>query len=233
MVGPVAHRQARRRRRPCNDAEASSPASSASASWSPDSSCRPRSRPASRLAVTPTPDCVGHWPAAFQGRPTLLHAGARAGDYIWHDANGWHLRVTHKSHSKVTFTGKIVSSAPLTVTPARLEKADTWSLSADKKTLTYKFYNYGHVDGLDFKTDCAARSPSGARCPGRSCRPAGSGSARTTGIHYPTASWWSASADLPPQTVSTPRRQVPKPAAVLLSDASSSSAVVGGRGLGV
>jgi hypothetical protein len=107
--------------------------------------------------VIPAPDCVGHWPAAFQGRPTLLHAGARAGDYIWHDANGWHLRVTHKGHGKVTFTGKIVSSAPLTVTPARLEKADTWSLSADKKTLTYKFYNYGHVDGLDFKTDCAAR----------------------------------------------------------------------------
>lgn len=106
---------------------------------------------------TPAPDCVGRWPAAVQGKPSTLQAGAKGGDYIWHDSKGWHIRVTHKGTRKVTFTGKIVSSAPMTVTPARLEKRDTWTLSADKKTLTYKFYNYGHVDGLDFKTDCAAR----------------------------------------------------------------------------
>lgn len=117
----------------------------------------PATAAAAEPAPTTDPACVGHWPAAFQGRPTALHAGAKGGDYIWHDSKGWHIRVTHRGSNKVVFTGKIVSSSPLTVTPARLEKSDTWSLSADGLTLTYKFNNYGHVDGLDFKTDCAAR----------------------------------------------------------------------------
>ncbi len=112
--------------------------------------------PAATPTSTPAPTtCELHWPAAFQGKPTTLHAGARAGDYIWHDKNGWHLRVTHKGHGKVVFTGTIVSSTPMTVTPARLEKSDSWTLSADKKTLTYKFNNYGYIDGLNFTTACA------------------------------------------------------------------------------
>ena len=55
------------------------------------------------------------------------------------------------------FTGRIVASAPMTVTPFRTEAGDTIALSADKLTLTYTFYNFGYVDGLDFRTDCARR----------------------------------------------------------------------------
>jgi hypothetical protein len=107
-------------------------------------------------AVTPTcPDT--HWPHAVQGKPTKWKSGGRAGDYLWHDRNGWHLRVTHTNSRKFVFTGRIVSGAPLTVTGVKLEKADWFKLSDDKKTLTYRFTNYGHTDGLDFKTDCAQR----------------------------------------------------------------------------
>jgi hypothetical protein len=120
--------------------------------------------PAATFAATPTttpvpaPACVdGHWPAAVQGQPMALHSGSRAADYIWHNANGWHLRVTHPGSKKVVFTGRIVSSTALTVTPFRLEHGDTMTLSADKLTLTYKFFNYGHIDGIDFKTACAHR----------------------------------------------------------------------------
>ena len=119
--------------------------------------------PAATFAATPTtattaPTCPDtHWPASVQGKPTMLHVGGRAGDYLWHDAKGWHIRVTHPGTHKVVFTGRIVSSAPLTVTPFRLEPGDTWALSADQKTLTYKFLNFGRVDGLDFVTACAQR----------------------------------------------------------------------------
>ena len=120
--------------------------------------------PAATFAASPAPSAEAaavcpdtHWPASVQGRPVRLHAGARGGDYIWHDAKGWHLRVTHHGTKKVVFTGKIVSSAPMTVTPYRLENADGITLSADKLTLTYRFRNYGRLDGLDFKTDCAQR----------------------------------------------------------------------------
>jgi hypothetical protein len=99
----------------------------------------------------------GHWPISVQGVPTLYHAGGAAGDYIWHDVNGWHLRVTHASRTRAVFTGRIVSSAPMTATPIRLEGGDVMALSADRLTLTYRFYNYGRVDGINFKTACARR----------------------------------------------------------------------------
>ena len=110
------------------------------------------SSPAAATATTSTACTNGHWPASVQGKPTLLHAGAPGGDYIWHDAAGWHLRVTHANSLRRVFTGRIVASAPMTVTPFRTEAGDTIALSADKLTL-----NFGYVDGLDFRTDCARR----------------------------------------------------------------------------
>jgi hypothetical protein len=100
----------------------------------------------------------GRWPASVQGVPTVYHAGGAAGDYIWHDGTGWHLRVTHRGAGKVVFSGRIVSSAVITLAQAvRLEGSDFIALSADHKTLTYRFTNYGKVDGLNFKTACARR----------------------------------------------------------------------------
>jgi len=108
----------------------------------------------------------GHWPSSVQGRPMLFHAGARAGDYIWHDSAGWHFRVTHPGHGRVVFTGTIVASAPLTEAPVKLEKSDSVTLSADRKTITYRLVNYGFIDGFDFKTSCAARLAFGGRMDG-------------------------------------------------------------------
>lgn len=116
--------------------------------------------PAAASAATTTTDeagCTGHWPASVQGKPTTLKAGARAGDYLWHDSRGWHLRVTKVTSSKAVFTGRIRSDTPLRVSGVLLEKGDTFTLSADKLTLTYRFTNHGHIDGLDFRTACANR----------------------------------------------------------------------------
>ena len=124
--------------------------------------------PATTFAATPTASTVaaataactdGHWPASVQGVPTAWHVGGAAGDYVWHDATGWHLRVTHRGTGKVVFSGRIVSSAPITSAVAvHLEGSDSFALSADKLTLTYRFTNYGKVDGLNFRTDCARRA---------------------------------------------------------------------------
>ena len=124
--------------------------------------------PATAAAATTCDEA--HWPAATQGVPLGYHSGARAGDYLWHSATGWHLRTTHVSSSRIVFTGRIVSDKPLTVTGVRLERGDTYTLSADKLTLTYRFQNYGNVDGLDFRTACATTlhvkgSMSGAKLP--------------------------------------------------------------------
>lgn len=111
--------------------------------------------PTTAPTVTPCP--ATHWPASVQGKPTNLKAGARGGDYIWHDRKGWHLRVTHRGSRKVVFSGRIVSPTPITAVGVKLEKNDSFTLSADKLTLTYRFRNYGHIDGIDFKTECAQR----------------------------------------------------------------------------
>ena len=113
--------------------------------------------PATVATTTTTPTACSdtHWPASVQGVPTNLKSGGRAGDYIWHSSTGWHLRATHPGSAKVIFTGRIHSTTPITVTPFRLEKSDSLTLSTDKLTLTYRFANYGHIDGLDFTTACA------------------------------------------------------------------------------
>jgi hypothetical protein len=111
---------------------------------------------ATGTSTTATTTCTdGHWPRSVQGRPTLFHAGARAGDYIWHDANGWHVRVTHATSTRFVFSGRIVSSAPLDAAPVKLEGRDYVALSADRKTITYRLVNYGGIDGFNFRTACA------------------------------------------------------------------------------
>ena len=112
--------------------------------------------PAVTAPTVTTAACTdGHWPASVQGRPRFS-AGSAAGDYIWHDANGWHLRVTHVGHRRVVFSGTISADQPITVQGVLLEKNDHFTLSADKLSLTYRFVNYGRIDGLNFRTACAS-----------------------------------------------------------------------------
>ena len=99
----------------------------------------------------------GRWPATVQGQPTSLKAGAALGDYLWHDSKGWHLRVTHPGKAKVVFTGRIVSSAPLDAAPRKLEKKDTVTMTGDRKTVSFRFTNYGRIDGIDFRASCARK----------------------------------------------------------------------------
>ncbi len=126
--------------------------------------------PVATTAVTTASCEEGRWPASAQGQPLSFKAGARAGDYLWHNPTGWHLRFTHPGTGRVVFTGRVVSDTPLTVAPFRLESGDSFALSVDRKTLTYRFLNHGWIDGLDLRTACATRlwfrgSMAGVRLP--------------------------------------------------------------------
>lgn len=121
--------------------------------------------PASTVAATTTTPATdgttsacsgGAWPASVQGAQ-LVVAGTAAGDHLWHDATGWHLRMTHVDTTRAVYTGSIHANRPLKVVGYRLEAGDTLTLSADHQTVTYRFANYGKIDGLDFTTDCATR----------------------------------------------------------------------------
>jgi len=135
--------------------------------------------PTAAFAATPTAETTtatsaacteAGWPTTVEGRPLTFRSGARAGDYLWHDGTGWHLRITKPGYLRRVFTGKIVSDTALTVAPYHLESGDTWTLSADKKTLTYRFATRRNIDGLDIGAACATRlwvrgSMSGVRLP--------------------------------------------------------------------
>ena len=158
--------------------------------------------PAATFAATPA-CAAGPWPASVQGAPATYKSGGRAGDYIWHTSTGWHLRVTHVTTSKLAFAGKIVANAPMSVAPVRLEKGDVFALSADKKTLTYHFANYGNVDGLDIKTACATTAlDQGHDVRRPRCRSGGSGSVAPATTRSRTRS--SSPAEPPPGTAPRP-----------------------------
>jgi hypothetical protein len=115
--------------------------------------------------VSATACTGGAWPLSVQGMPAV-HAGSAAGDYIWHDSTGWHLRVTHASTTAFVFSGTIRANRPLRVTGYRLETGDKFTVSADHLSVTYRFVNHGRLDGLNFTTECATRLAFGGRMNG-------------------------------------------------------------------
>lgn len=108
---------------------------------------------------------AGPWPWTVQGAPAFA-AGSAAGERLWHTSTGWHMRVTHPGTYLVGFSGTIRANKPLRVTGYRLEPGDTFTVSADKLSVTYRFKNYGGLDGLDFTTACATRLGVSARMNG-------------------------------------------------------------------
>ena len=96
------------------------------------------------------------WPAWVQGRPAGIDPRTTAATYMWHDGGGWHIRVTHRTNNRRTFSGQLITSGGFTgVRPVHLEKSDTFQVSRDKHDITFLFKNYGAIDGLDFFTHCA------------------------------------------------------------------------------
>ena len=100
---------------------------------------------------------VGRWEQRVQGAPARFDAGDRGGDYLWHAAGGFRLRVTHRGDHRAVYTGVITANAPLRLTRVHLERGDVARLTGDHRSIVFAFADYGHVDGIDFTTDCATR----------------------------------------------------------------------------
>jgi hypothetical protein len=107
-------------------------------------------------APAASPGCTtGTLPAVVLGDPHM-HAQAPLGAYLWHDAHGYQLRVTHPGRQKVVVAGVITTSNPIgAVNRLRFERADHAVVSGDRHKLTFRVTNYGGVDGLRFTADCS------------------------------------------------------------------------------
>lgn len=106
--------------------------------------------------------CLGshddEWPDWANGKPAGVDAGDNGGVYVWHTSDGWHLVVTHRGDDKKVFAGVIRTPGSLVdVHGVALERDDKVVVSRNDHQLAFRFRNYGHIDGLTFKTVCAPR----------------------------------------------------------------------------
>ena len=138
-----------------DDSASPDPSGTTSPAPTPTPTDSPTPSPTATDSPTATGCASGSLPPVVQGQPAGLRAGAVAGDYVWHDAQGWHVAVTHASTKRMVFTGTIRSTRPLTYARVRDERNDKVSLSDDKLTLRFRFVNFGHIDGVDIGADCS------------------------------------------------------------------------------
>ena len=103
-----------------------------------------------------SPGCsTGVLPNVVMGSPDVK-PGQALGVYLWHGSNGYSLRATHPGTRKVVIAGRLSASNGFSnVTKVRLERADNVTLSADHKTMTFRFTNYGYIDGINFAANCS------------------------------------------------------------------------------
>jgi hypothetical protein len=96
------------------------------------------------------------WPDVANGTPAGFDAGDTGGVYLWHNEDGWHLRVTHRGDHSRVFTGTIWTAGTIDhVAPVKFEKDDSFKTGPDDHAVTLRFVNYGGIDGIDFVTHCA------------------------------------------------------------------------------
>jgi len=102
------------------------------------------------------PGCsTGRLPNVVMGNPDVK-PGQALGVYLWHGSNGYSLRATHPGHTKVVFAGRLSATNGFShVTKVAFEKADWMKLSADGKQLTFRFTNYGYIDGINLAANCS------------------------------------------------------------------------------
>ncbi|MGB8021988.1 MAG: hypothetical protein WCF04_12225 [Candidatus Nanopelagicales bacterium] len=133
--------------------------------------------PASATTTAPTPppyrnSCnkdVAALPASVQGKPASFKAGSALGVYVWHEARGWRIRVTHNlpktaagKSQRIEVRGRVVASRPISkVRLVRLEDRQRGEWVAvqrpKRKVLDARFVNVGGVDGVDFAAGCAGK----------------------------------------------------------------------------
>ncbi len=96
------------------------------------------------------------WPKWIDGVPDGIDPHTTAATYMWHNSDGFHIRVTHRTDNRRTFSGQLTTAGIFVNTSAvRLERGDQFQVSPDKHSITFLFKNYGGIDGVNFHTRCA------------------------------------------------------------------------------
>ena len=101
-------------------------------------------------------------------KPGALNRQFTPGLYVWHEAKGWRVRLTHNQRAEdgkpqvIEVRGRITASRPISnVRTVRLEdkqRGEWVSVQRPKrKVMDFRFVNGGYIDGINFNAGCAGR----------------------------------------------------------------------------
>jgi hypothetical protein len=98
--------------------------------------------------------CLSGYAAAYsldlEGRPAAFEPGRTTGYFIWQDSAGLHLRTTTDGSSRV-FSGTIRTDGAFRDTFGKSNGGgdDSFRVSGDRGTITFRFTNLGDEAGID------------------------------------------------------------------------------------
>lgn len=93
------------------------------------------------------------WPAKSEGKP-VINVGAETGYFIWHDTNGWHLRVTTDGGTR-SFSGRIITRGNIRLNNRVAVESPDYVRKVRPQVIEFKLRNSGAIDGFDFSTSGA------------------------------------------------------------------------------
>jgi hypothetical protein len=110
-------------------------------------------------------------PASVIGDPKVKPgrtSNTAKGLYVWKDAKGWKVRLTHNlksaagKASRIEVRGRITTTKPITaVRLVRLEDKQRGEWVAvrrpQRRVLDFRFVNYGGIDGINFAAGCSGK----------------------------------------------------------------------------
>ena len=92
-----------------------------------------------------------------QGRPDEKLVNQPRRYYVWHDAEGWHLRSAAKNVVKFEGTIRAVGGTFRKCRPVGIDlkgkSADAWSLDKERRELRFLMHTSTSFDGFDFDLD--------------------------------------------------------------------------------
>jgi hypothetical protein len=140
------------------------------ASTDPAAPAAPPAPAASTAPAAPAKGCTsGELPPVVLGSPQVKPHQAM-GVYLWHGPHGYALRVTEATSKRLVVTGTITVSGDISkVQAVRNEKDD--SIKVDGQTLTFRFVNYGGIDGVNFAAECSKTVQVALRSDGHALAP--------------------------------------------------------------
>lgn len=112
--------------------------------------------PGAMASTTAEAACrTGVLPVTVVGAPGVKAHDA-LGAYLWHDGGHYSLRVTQPGSKRVTISGSVTVSRRLgPINRVALEANDRVTVGPLRHTASFRFNNYGYIDGFDFTADCS------------------------------------------------------------------------------